>query len=85
MVAKGLEDDIDVKEITGIKKIDDLTCTVTVDGVDMNAKCTLGLESVLPKSYYREGFKKAGYEQKNGKNTVKEVSKIEDVAIVVES
>ncbi len=70
MVAKGLEDGIDVKEITGIKKIDDLTCTVIVDGVDMNAKRTLGLESVLSKSYYGEGFEKGKLETVKAKNDV---------------
>lgn len=49
---------IDVPEIEGIKKIDNLTIEVTITGVDPKAIYNLGAISVAPKSYYGEGFVK---------------------------
>ena len=68
LVADGLSDGIDVPEISGIEKIDDLTCKVTVDGVDMNAERQLGVQNIVPASYYGEGFEKGNLEGVKAKN-----------------
>ncbi|MBS6558689.1 MAG: ABC transporter substrate-binding protein [Clostridiales bacterium] len=68
LVADGLSDGIDVTEISGIERVDDLTCKVTVNGVDMNALRTLGLEPVVPSAYYGEGFEKGNLEGVKDKN-----------------
>ncbi|OON95734.1 MAG: hypothetical protein ATN36_07355 [Epulopiscium sp. Nele67-Bin005] len=58
----------DATEISGIKKIDDLTVEVTIDGVDPSAIHSLRI-AVLPEHYYGEGFVKgdlSGVKSKNG-------------------
>lgn len=62
LVSQGLSDGIDVPEIAGIKKVDDLTCEITVDGVDMNAKRQLALWPALPMHYYGKGYEKGNLE-----------------------
>ncbi len=58
-IAKGnLEDGIDVTEISGIKKIDDLTCTVLMDSVDIIGDINLANQNILSKAYYGKDFKK---------------------------
>lgn len=58
-VAKGnLEDGIDVTEISGIKKVDDLTCTVLMDSIDILGDINLANQSILSKAYYGKDFKK---------------------------
>ena len=47
-----------LKEIEGIKKIDDRTVQVTIAGVDPKAIYNLGAIRVAPKHYYGEGFQK---------------------------
>ena len=56
------------KKISGIEKVDDLTCKVTVDGVDMNAERQLGVQNIVPASYYGEGFEKGNLEGVKAKN-----------------
>lgn len=70
LVANGLSDGIDVPEISGIKKVDDLTCTVTTIGVDMNAERQLGTQNVVPESYYGKGFEKGKLDGVREKNSV---------------
>lgn len=52
------EDGIDVPEISGIKKIDELTCTILYTGIDIYADRGLahanGLGNLVPKHYYGE-------------------------------
>ncbi len=58
-IAKGnLDDGIDVTEISGIKKIDDLTCTVLMDSVDIIGNINLADQNILSKAYYGKDFKK---------------------------
>lgn len=58
LVSEGLSDGIDVPEIIGIKKVDDLSCEITVDGVDMNARRQLGSVGIVPEHYYGKGYEK---------------------------
>lgn len=58
-IAKGnLDDGIDVPEISGIKKVDDLTCTVLMDSIDILGDINLANQVVLSKAYYGKDFKK---------------------------
>ncbi len=57
-----------VKEVSGIKKVDDLTATITIDGVSIVADRQLGLQTILPKHYY--GVGDDGTEFKKGDMTV---------------
>ena len=58
LVSDGMADGVDVEEVSGIKKIDDLTCEVTVNGVNFVAEQELGLAPVVPSAIYGEGFEK---------------------------
>ena len=63
-----LEDGIDVEEISGIKKIDDLTCEVTINGVSVNAARDLGLVEIMPEHYYGDGYTKGNLDPVKAKN-----------------
>lgn len=67
-IAGGLADGIDVPEISGIKKIDDYTATVLVNGVNMIADRHLAQEPIAPKHYYGEGFVKGDLSGVKAKN-----------------
>lgn len=53
-----LEDGVDVEDISGIQKVDDLTCTVTINGVNINAQRQLAEVEIMPEHYYGDGFTK---------------------------
>ncbi|RZT02344.1 ABC transporter substrate-binding protein [Cuneatibacter caecimuris] len=53
-----LEDGVDVKDISGITRVDDLTCVVKVEGVDISAARNLGLNSVVPEHIYGKDYVK---------------------------
>ncbi len=58
-----------VKDISGIKKVDDMTVEVTVDGIDPTAEASLAIH-ILPEHYYGEGITKTDLskmKEKNGK------------------
>ena len=57
-ISAGLSDGVDVPEIEGIKKVDDLTCTVLINGINITADRQLSLQYLTPKHYYGDGFKK---------------------------
>lgn len=57
-IKAGLSDGIDVETITGITKVDDLTCTVLVNGINIIADRQLALQSLTPEHYYGDGFVK---------------------------
>ena len=57
-----------VTEITGIKKVDDLTATILVDGVNIIGDKLLAQQAILPKHYY--GVSDDGTEYKKGDMTV---------------
>ena len=63
-----LEDGIDVPEIAGIQKVDDLTCKVTINGIDINATRQLGDVEIMPEHYYGKGFTKGNLESVKSKN-----------------
>lgn len=67
MIQNGLSDGIDVPEIAGIERVDDLTCKVTTEGVDINVKRQLGV-SVVPEHYYGVGFEKGKLDGVKAKN-----------------
>lgn len=47
-----------IPDLEGIKKIDELTVQVTINGIDPVAIYNLGAISIVPKSFYGVGFKK---------------------------
>ena len=53
-----LEDGVDVEEISGITRVDDLTCVVRVEGVDISAERQLALNVVVPEHIYGKDFVK---------------------------
>lgn len=57
-----------IPDIEGIKKIDDLTVEVTIEGVDPKAIWNLGGIQVAPEHYYGEGFKKGELSNVKAKN-----------------
>ena len=57
-----------VTEISGIKKVDDLTATILVDGVNIIGDKLLANQPILPKHYY--GVSDDGTEYKKGDMTV---------------
>ena len=58
LVSDGMADGVDVEDISGIEKVDDLTCKVTVNGVNFVAEAELGLAPVVPSAIYGEGYEK---------------------------
>lgn len=57
-INEGLADGIDVDTITGITKVDELTCTVLINGISITADRELSLQPLVPEHYYGEGFEK---------------------------
>ncbi len=57
-----------VTEISGIKKVDDLTATITTDGINIVGDRLLGNTQILPKHYY--SVSDDGTEYKKGDMTV---------------
>jgi peptide/nickel transport system substrate-binding protein len=56
-ISINLKDGIDVKEISGIKKVDDLTCTVKYNSVSIVADRAINLQ-IVPKHYYGKEYEK---------------------------
>ena len=67
-INEGLADGIDVETITGITKVDDLTCTVLVNGINISGDRQLALQALTPKHYYGEGFTKGDLSMVKAKN-----------------
>ena len=67
-ISAGLEDGIDVETITGINKVDDLTCTVLVNGINVSGDRQLALQPLTPEHYYGEGFVKGNLSGVKAKN-----------------
>lgn len=67
-ISAGLADGINVETITGIEKVDDLTCTVLVNGINITADRQLTLDPITPKHYYGEGFTKGDLSMVKAKN-----------------
>ena len=58
----------EVTEISGIERVDDLTCTVLVDGINIIGDKLLANQPILPQHYY--GVSDDGTEYKKGDMTV---------------
>lgn len=67
-INEGLADGIDVETITGITRVDDLTCTVLVNGISITADRELALQPLVPEHYYGEGFTKGDLSNVKAKN-----------------
>lgn len=63
-----LSDGVGVTEIKGIKRVDDLTCTVLLNGVNIVADRELATDAILPRHYY--GVADDGTKFKKGDMTV---------------
>lgn len=57
-ITGNLEDGIDVEEISGIKKIDDYTCTVLFNSISIYGDREIAQWPIVPKHYYGKAFKK---------------------------
>lgn len=53
-----LEDGIDVERILGIEKVDDLTCTVLFDSVNILGERAIACQTIMPKHYYGKDWVK---------------------------
>lgn len=67
-IQEGLEDGIDVEKIEGITRVDDLTCTVLLNGVNIVADRQLAHQVITPEHYYGEGFVKGDLSMVKAKN-----------------
>lgn len=67
-VTQNLSGGAKVAEIEGIKKVDNRTVTVTLDGIDPKAIYSIGAIQVVPKAYYGEGYEKGKLEGVRAKN-----------------
>ena len=67
-ISEGLADGIDVETITGITKVDDLTCTVLVNGINISGDRQLALQAITPEHYYGDGFTKGDLSMVKAKN-----------------
>ncbi len=68
-ITGNLEDGIDVPEISGIKKVNDYTCTILFDSINIYGDREVAQQAIIPKHYYGETFKKgdlSGVKAKNG-------------------
>lgn len=62
-------DGIDVEYISGITRVDDLTCRVLVDGVNVIGDRILAQLPIVPEHYYGEGFTKGNLDGVKSKNS----------------
>ena len=67
-ISEGLADGIDVETITGITKVDDLTCTILINGINVTADRQLALNPITPEHYYGDGFVKGDLSMVKAKN-----------------
>lgn len=67
-ISEGLADGIDVDSIEGITRVDDLTCTVLVNGINISADRQLGLTPIVPEHYYDDNFTKGDLSKVKSKN-----------------
>jgi peptide/nickel transport system substrate-binding protein len=68
-ITGNLEDGIDVPEIEGINKVNDYTCTILFDSINIYGDREVAQLAIVPKHYYGETFVKgdlSGVKAKNG-------------------
>ncbi|MBE5947968.1 MAG: ABC transporter substrate-binding protein [Lachnospiraceae bacterium] len=63
-----LTDGVDVETISGITRVDDLTCKVLVDGINVIGDRILAQLPIVPEHYYGEGFTKGNLDGVKAKN-----------------
>ena len=63
-----LTDGIDVEAISGITRVDDLTCKILVDGINVIGDRILAQLPIVPEHYYGEGFTKGNLDGVKAKN-----------------
>lgn len=63
-----LSDGVDVESISGITRVDDLTCKVLVDGINIIGDRILAQMPIVPAHYYGEGFTKGNLDGVKAKN-----------------
>ncbi|MBR6638595.1 MAG: ABC transporter substrate-binding protein, partial [Lachnospiraceae bacterium] len=63
-----LTDGIDVEAISGITRVDDLTCKILVDGINVIGDRILAQLPIVPEHYYGEGFIKGNLDGVKAKN-----------------
>lgn len=68
-VTGNLADGIDVETISGITKVDEYTCTVLFDSVNINGDRELGVIPIMPSHYYGEGYVKGDVSTIKAKNS----------------
>lgn len=61
-IAVNLKDGIDVKEISGVKKVDELTCTIKYNSISIVADRAINL-SIMPKHYYGTKYEKGNVKE----------------------
>lgn len=57
-VTGNLADGIDVEEISGITRVDDYTCTILFDSININGDREIGIVPIMPEHYYGKDFVK---------------------------
>lgn len=68
-ITGNLEDGVDVASISGIEKIDDYTCTVLFDSVNIYGDREVAYSNIVPEHYYGVGYSKGNLtsiKEKNG-------------------
>lgn len=63
-----LTDGVDVETISGITRVDDLTCKILVDGINVIGDRILAQLPIVPEHYYGEGFTKGNLDGVKAKN-----------------
>lgn len=67
-IEENLSGGVNVEKISGIQKVDDLTCTVLINGFSLSGDRMLSLSAIMPKHYY--GVADDGTEFKKGDMTI---------------
>jgi peptide/nickel transport system substrate-binding protein len=68
-ITGNLEDGIDVDKIAGIEKLNDYTCTILFDSINIYGDREIAQQAIVPEHYYGATFKKgdlSGVKAKNG-------------------
>lgn len=70
MITDNLNKGTKIDKITGIQRVDDYTCTVLMDSLNMKAEKELSMVPIMPAHYYGKGYKKgdlSSIKELNGK------------------
>lgn len=70
IITDNLDKGAKIDTISGIQRVDDYTCTVLMDSLNMKAEKELSMVPIMPEHYYGKGFKKgdiSSIKELNGK------------------